>query len=228
MQRGGAWEPVAAALAERYPSRCLDPAGATREERVQEILAALTPGCVAVGYSMGGRLALDAALRDRGLLRALVLVGASAGIEDASERAARAEEDEALASWIERSPIADVVARWERNPVFATQSPDLVAEQRPGRLSHDPTVLASLLRSAGQGAMEPLWERLGALAVPVLAIAGEHDERYGAAARRIAEATGGNALVLAAAGHAPQLEQPGAFAVALLGFLDALPGTEPT
>ena len=219
MQRGSAWKRIAAAVAERYPSRCLDPAGTTRDERVGEILDALAPGAVAVGYSMGGRLALDAALRDPGRLGALVVVGVSAGIEDPAERVVRAEEDEALAALIERSPIEEVVERWERNPVFGTQSEALVAAQRPGRLSHEPAALAALLRSAGQGAMEPLWDRLGELRCPVLAVAGEHDERYSAAARRIAAATGGNALVLAGAGHAPHLEQPDAFAAALLAFL---------
>lgn len=222
MQRGAAWEPVAAAVAERYPSRCLDPRGATRDERVGEIVAALVPGSVAVGYSMGGRLALDAALREPGRMRALVVVGTSAGIEDAAERAARREADEELAAWIERSSIDAIVERWERNPVFYTQSPDVVAAQRPGRLSHDPAGLAALLRTAGQGAMEPVWDRLPSIGLPVLAVAGEHDARYVASAHRIAAATGGSALVLAGAGHAPQLEQPGAFAAALVGFLDGV------
>jgi pimeloyl-ACP methyl ester carboxylesterase len=105
--------------------------------------------------------------------------------------------------------------------VFATQPPGLVAAQRPGRLAHDPLELARLLRSAGQGACEPVWSRLHELACPLVALAGEHDERYAGAARRMAQlAPDGRARLIAGAGHAPQLEAPGATAEALLELLD--------
>src|SRR4051812_49080793 len=161
MQRGEAWEPVAARLAERYRCTCLDLRTWTFEERVEEILAAVAPGDAVVGYSMGGRLALHAALREPGHLGALVLVGVSAGIEDRVEREDRRRSDESLAEWMERRSIEEVVERWERNPVFETQAPELREWQRPGRLSHDPRRLAQLLRSAGQGALQPGGGRVG-------------------------------------------------------------------
>ena len=138
------------------------------------------------GYSMGGRLALHAALRDPGRYAGLVMVGASAGIEAPATRAARAEADEKLAAWMETQPIEQIVAVWERQPLFADQSDALVEEQRPGRLAQDPRALALLLRTAGQGALEPVWQRLDSLTLPVLAIAGVLDDRYADAARRIA------------------------------------------
>lgn len=209
-------------MAERYPSTCLDFRSHTLEGRIAEVRAALGPGDVAVGYSMGGRLALHAALRrPMPELGALVPVGASAGIEDEGERAARRGADEDLAAWIEAQPIAAVVRRWERQPVFASQPKALVAAQRRGRLSHDPVQLAMLLRTAGQGACPPLWERLAELRAPLLAVAGERDERYVAAARRMATlAPRGRAAVVPGAGHAPQLEAPEATAALLLDLLD--------
>ena len=149
-------------------------------------------------------------------------MGATAGIEDADERAKRRGADEELAAWIEEAPIEAVVDRWESQPVFADQPPELVAAQRPGRLRHDPRALAATLRSAGQGAMEPVWERLGALDLPLLAIAGERDERYadfGPADRR-ARSERACAAVVPGAGHAAQLEQPAAVAALVLDFLD--------
>src|SRR4051794_19273698 len=163
MQRGEAWEPVAARLAERYRCNCLDLGTWTFEERIGEILDAVRPGGAIVGYSMGGRLALHAALRQPDKLGALVLVGVSAGIEEHAAREDRRRSDESLAEWMERRSIEEVVERWERQPVFATQPPELREWQRPGRLSHDPRLLARLLRSAGQGASEPVWERLHTL-----------------------------------------------------------------
>src|SRR3990170_560697 len=120
MQRGDAWRPVAELLPERYPSRMLDHAEHSFEGRLREIADAGSGG-VLVGYSLGGRLALRAALRDPGAFAAVVTVGATAGIDEQPMRAARAEGDERLASWIEAAPIEDVVTLWERQPLFADQ-----------------------------------------------------------------------------------------------------------
>lgn len=221
MQRGDAWAPVAGRLAERYPSTRLDFGSHDFEARLGEIAAACPAGSVPVGYSMGGRLALHAALRDPGRYGAVVLVGASPGIEDEDEREERAAADAELAAWIESERIEAVVARWERNPVFGTQPPELVDAQRPGRLSHDPHDLARLLRSAGQAACPPAWDRLGELRCPLLAIAGERDSRYARAARRMAaQAPHGVAAVVPGAGHAPHLEDPAGTAALLGEFLD--------
>ena len=131
------------------------------EGRLAEI-AARGRGAVLCGYSLGGRLALRAALRDPSRYRGVVTIGASAGIEEPVARRARAEADARLAAWMETMPIAEIVAVWERQPLFADQSDALVEAQRPGRLSHDPRSLALLLRTAGQGALEPVWHELGA------------------------------------------------------------------
>jgi pimeloyl-ACP methyl ester carboxylesterase len=150
-----------------------------------------------------------------------VLVGTSAGIEDAADRAERRRADEELADWIEDHTIEEFAERWEAQPVFASQSPELVGAQREGRLSHDPARLAQLLRSAGQGMFEPRWRELELIDCPVLAVAGELDTKYADASYRIAErAKHGRARLIAGAGHAPQLERPGEFAGVLLDFLD--------
>ena len=215
MQHADTWSPIAAAVGERYPVRVVDFATWTFEERLGEIGA---DDAVVVGYSMGGRLALHAALRHP--FAGLVVLGASAGIEDPDARARRRAADEELAGWIETHAIEEVVDRWERNPVFASQPPELVAVQRPGRLAHSPSELARLLRSAGQGALEPIWDRLPELAMPVLALAGENDGTYRDAAGRIAALVpDGAAGVIPGAGHAAHLEAPDAVRDAILAFV---------
>src|SRR3954454_12961894 len=102
----------------------------TFEERIAELLAATEPGGAVVGYSMGGRIALHAALREPARFGALALIGVSAGVED---REARRRTDEELAAWIEAHTIEEVVERWERQPVFATQSSVVREQQRAGR-----------------------------------------------------------------------------------------------
>src|SRR5690242_365561 len=220
-QRGDAWGPVAERVAQSYRSFCVDFGSFTFDQRLSEIASRVDDGDAIVGYSMGGRLALCAALRRPAKFGALVLVGASPGIEDDTERRARKHADEELADWIERHSIEDFAERWEAQPIFATQPPDLVEAQRPGRLSHDPRKLAQLLRSGGQGAFEPVWNELERIDCPVLAVAGELDTKYADTAYRIAERVKhGRARLVAGAGHAPQLERPEEFAGLLLDFLD--------
>lgn len=223
MQRGSAWAPVAELLPERYPSVLLDHVQHTLTGRLEEIAAAAAgEGPTAlVGYSLGGRVAMRAALQHPERYAALVTVGAGAGIDEPGARTARAEADERMAAWMEAMPIEDVVSVWERQPLFADQSDALVDQQRDGRLSQDPRDLALLMRTAGQGAMDPFWFDLGRLDLPLLALSGSRDERYTSAARRIArEAPNATARVVEEAGHAAQLQQPAEVARLIVEFLD--------
>lgn len=159
-----------------------------------------------VGYSMGGRLCLHLALLHPELVRRLVVVGAHPGIEDDGERDARRQADEGRAATVERDGAQRFLHRWLDHPMFAGL-PD------PGPRQDDPVVLTACLRRLGTGAQEPLWERLSELAMPVLVLAGERDEKFVAIGRRTAEAVGDNArfAVVPDAGHAAHLEQPAAF-----------------
>jgi 2-succinyl-6-hydroxy-2,4-cyclohexadiene-1-carboxylate synthase len=220
MQRGDAWAPVAELLPERYPSVLLDHGEHTFDGRLREIAQA-GEGAALCGYSLGGRLTIHAALRDPGRYAALVTVGASAGLDEPGAREERRRADERMAAWMEAAAIEDVVPIWERQPLFADQSDALIEEQREGRLSHDPRGLATLLRTAGQGVLDPVWFDLGRIELPWLVLAGVRDQRYSRAARRIArEAPRARVELVAEAGHAPQLQQPRELARLLVEFLD--------
>jgi len=221
MQRGEAWAPVADLLSQRYPSVLVDHVEHDREGRLREIADAAPHGdAVLCGYSLGGRLSLQAALREPSRYRGLITLGSSAGLESQANRGQRQNADEQLASWMERSPIEEVVDVWERQPLFADQSELLVEQQRPGRLSFTGDQLARLLRTAGQGVTEPFWQRLPAFGLPLLALAGARDERYLAAARRMADLVpDGRAQAIEDAGHAAHLQQPDAVAARIERFL---------
>lgn len=172
-----------------------------------------------VGYSMGGRVALHLALARPDLVRRLVLVGATAGIDDEADRAARRAADEALAASIERDGVDAFLERWLANPLFATLPRDAAAVET--RRQNTAPGLASSLRHAGTGTQESLWERLPTLTMPVLLVVGGLDEKFGALAERMGAAWGGRAEIasIEGAGHACHLEQPDEFVDVVERFL---------
>ncbi|HST43190.1 MAG TPA: 2-succinyl-6-hydroxy-2,4-cyclohexadiene-1-carboxylate synthase [Conexibacter sp.] len=221
-QTGRSWDPVVAAMGERY--RALAPdlrghgaAAAARPvgfaEIAADVLALAPPRFALAGYSMGGRIALDLALRDGGAaqqrIERLTLIGASPGLRSDGERAARRAADEALAEEIVDGGVEAFARRWAEQPLFADQPPAVAAAAHAERLRSTPEGLAASLRGVGTGAMEPLWERLPRLRLPVTLIAGERDAKFRALAEQMAELLPDATLhVVAGAGHAVQLERP--------------------
>lgn len=177
---------------------------------------------ILAGYSMGGRIALAYALRDRRRLRGLVLESASAGIKDELERRRRMDEDEQRAATLERDGLPAFIQAWESQPLFASQAglePATRDMQRRLRLSGNARELAASLRAAGTAAQPWLGERLGALALPVLLITGGLDVKFAAIAQQmIAALPNGRWTAAEAAGHNVHLERPDFFASALGAF----------
>jgi len=173
------------------------------------------------GYSQGGRLALHVALAHRERVSRLVLVSATAGIEDDAERARRRAADEELADWMEADGrlMSEVADRWAAQPLFARQPVAVAEAARADRLSNEPRHVAAALRGIGTGAMAPLWQRLDELGeLPVTVLAGELDPKFVALGERLARALPGAELrIVPGAGHALALEAPAAVAAAIDG-----------
>jgi 2-succinyl-6-hydroxy-2,4-cyclohexadiene-1-carboxylate synthase len=171
-----------------------------------------------IGYSMGGRLCLHLALASPSRVERLVLIGTTPGIEDADERNARRASDDRMADDIERVGIPAFLDRWLSQPLFsrlASAEADIES-----RLTNTPDGLASSLRLAGTGTQPPLWSRLAQLAMPVLVMAGEHDTKFMAIGRRMADIIPDATLaVIGGAGHAVHLERPAQTCAAIVAWL---------
>ena len=182
-----------------------------------------------LGYSMGGRAALRAALRAPDRVAALVLESTSPGIADPARRAERRAADRALADEIERDGVPAFVTRWESLPLWASQHalpPSARARLRAQREANDAAGLANSLRGAGAGEDEPVLARLGAIGAPVLIVAGALDATYVAAAGEMARAFPHARLaIVPGAGHAVHLEQPDELTGAVLEFLRGVPAS---
>jgi 2-succinyl-6-hydroxy-2,4-cyclohexadiene-1-carboxylate synthase len=176
---------------------------------------------VYVGYSMGARYALAAALCRPDAVRGLILLGANPGIEDDAERADRARHDAELAAGVERDGVSAFVESWLDQPLFATLPHD--AADVEDRRRNSALGLASSLRHAGTGVQDVLWDRVRDIRVPVLVLAGEADAKFRMIGERLAAAVGAGATyaVVPGAGHAAHLEKPDDFARLVRNWLDA-------
>jgi 2-succinyl-6-hydroxy-2,4-cyclohexadiene-1-carboxylate synthase len=179
-----------------------------------------------LGYSMGARFCLHLALARPDLVRRLVIVSGTAGIDDPGERTERQRADEALAERLDPSgrgrpqdTVAEFVDRWVSNPLFGDVP--RAANGLDERKHNTAAGLASSLRLAGTGTQEPLWDRLGELSMPVVVLTGSRDTKFTALGRRMVEAIGTNASQVEIAGtdHAPHLQRPHAVATVVRTFL---------
>ena len=225
---GRLWDPVVARLdGERYRPLAPDLRGhGTAAARrpisfqacVDDVLGLAAHPITLCGYSMGGRIALQAALAAPERVERLVLVATTAGIDDADERARRRAADEALAAATEQGSIEAFADRWTAQPLFAGTPPQAAAVWRADILDNDPVALAAVLRGLGTGLMEPLWDRLGELRMPATVLAGEHDAKFRALGQRLADdLPSGELVIVEGAGHGIPREDPAAVAAAIAG-----------
>jgi 2-succinyl-6-hydroxy-2,4-cyclohexadiene-1-carboxylate synthase len=173
-----------------------------------------------IGYSLGARLCLQAALLHPERVRHLVLISGSPGIADEEAREERRSHDNALADALETSgDVEEFLVRWLANPMFAHLTPDqaeLLDRQR-----NTAAGLASSLRLAGTGAQRSLWGELPTLSLPVLLVSGANDPRFSSIASQMSSALPNAVLsLIPGAGHAAHLEQPGLTARVIGQWLD--------
>ena len=209
------------------PRGSLDPY--TMESCVAQVAGALDVLGIAqahvLGYSMGGRVGLALCTWRPERVRSALLIGASAGLEEAGARAARRREDEALAARIEREGLEHFVDWWMELPLFASQrrlGEEALARARTQRLSNRAHGLAQSLRGMGTGAQPALHARLPWVRVPILLVAGSLDAKFAGIASDLAgRLPNARAQLVPGAGHACHLEEPEAFLRIARRFFDA-------
>jgi 2-succinyl-6-hydroxy-2,4-cyclohexadiene-1-carboxylate synthase len=212
-QTAASWDTVRASLGPGVDAVAIDvPTGLGFVETAAAI-GELGGPAIYAGYSMGGRLCLRLALDRPDLVRGLVVISGSPGIVDAAERVARRDADEQLARDIERDGVDAFLAAWLRQPMFASL-PAGAAGLDARRAGNTVATLTHGLRALGQGAQEPLWNRLGDLEPSFLPVAGTLDEKYVDIAFEMARAVRRDVhpVLIGGAGHAVHLEQPDAVA----------------
>ena len=183
------------------------------------LIGELAAGSVLIGYSMGARIALHAALQPGSELKGLVLIGAHPGIVDTTERLHRQKTDAELADRILEIGVEMFLQEWLNQPMF-----EGVRElDHRDRLRNSSVGLAYALDTFGTGIQGVLDAELHHVNVPTLLLAGDRDVKFIDLAVRIRtrlkEAT---FETIAHAGHACHLEQPEETSRTIQVWLDRL------
>ncbi len=171
---------------------------------------------IVVGYSLGGRVALNFASQFSHLIAGLVLIGANPGLRDEGLRQERLRWEQELCERLRRDGVQAFMNYWQALPIIETQKriPENVWHRmQERRLISNAEGLIQSIRTMGTGRMTALWENLRGLNCPVLYCAGQEDEKYCAIGREVAELVPqGQFVSVPGAGHAAHLEAMGSSA----------------
>jgi 2-succinyl-6-hydroxy-2,4-cyclohexadiene-1-carboxylate synthase len=218
-----AWDPVVEHLdPQRYRPLPLDLVGhgdagcattpITFDACVEAVLAQSPERFSLCGYSMGGRIALCAALAEPERVERLILISCTAGIQDSTERAERRAADRALADELERTPFDRFIERWRSQPLFANEPPRARRLAVEDHFRNDPRALAAAMRGLGTGEMPPLWKRLGELTMPTIVVVGERDAKFDKLGNRMVNLLAHGTLEKISGGHGLPVENPAGIA----------------
>nr|WP_207190208.1 2-succinyl-6-hydroxy-2,4-cyclohexadiene-1-carboxylate synthase [Klebsiella aerogenes] len=168
-----------------------------------------------VGYSLGGRVAMNFACQPRAGLRGLIVEGGHPGLQDEASRQARLINDSAWAERFRREPLAQVFADWYQQPVFASlneaQRASLVALRR----RNNGATLAAMLEATSLAQQADLRPSLQARDFPFHYLCGERDAKF----RAIAQALAADTHIIHHAGHNAHRDNPEAVIACLAQIL---------
>ena len=198
------------------------------ERLIETLDAAGISRAALAGYSLGGRLALAAAIAHPHRFPAFIGISATAGIESPMERTTRLEADASLARRLREDSFASFLRDWWSLAIFDSPKKIPADEFLASRLTQNPAAMAEVLEAWSPGALPALWPELPAYPGTALLLAGESDSKYSLAARRMAEAfRSAQTQILPGCGHRLLEEAPQDLASSVAEFLPANFGIGP-
>lgn len=226
-QTAQSWTPVIRKLSDNFTCTIVDAPGHGNStdghlslQECGDAIAETIPKGTLVGYSMGARMALHAALQHPEHIERLVLISGTPGIETEAERLSRITSDNTLADHIETVGVHQFIEEWLSNSLFSGLSREMA--QIDERVKNRASGLAASLRFAGTGTQKPLWTELHQLQMPVLIVVGEDDDKFVSIGQRMAAAISHSTFeIIRHAGHTAHLEQVDVFVDTLVTWLQS-------
>ena len=178
---------------------------------------------ILIGYSMGGRAALNFAIKYPEKVKALILESATPGITGDNLRSQRVQNDEELSKFILNNPIEKFVEYWMNIDLFMSQKnlpPEIISKVRENKLKNNPVGLSNSLKGFSTGKMPPLFDRLSEIKAKTLLISGESDDKFTAINFSMEKYISNSGhKVIKSAGHNTHLENPEDFINEVNNFL---------
>ncbi|MEW6440502.1 MAG: alpha/beta hydrolase [bacterium] len=175
-----------------------------------------------LGYSMGGRIALEVALRCPEKVRGLVFANSGIGEPPGPEMQERRKIFVELLRQGDIDLISEMMAEASFSPGLKQRDPELFRKYKEIKKQNDPSDYLAIMEAIVSAIDAPV--DLGRLRCPALIIAGDRDGFMAlGTAEAMRKAIPGAELVVFPTGHAAALEAPAAFNAAVLKFLDGQP-----
>ena len=178
---------------------------------------------IIVGYSMGGRAALQFANKYPERIKALILESSTAGIENQKERVSRVRIDSELADSLTENGISKFVDQWMELPFF--QSLESLSDEEYSKIvfnkkNNSTTGLSNSLKGFSTGKMPSVWDRLSSFDFPTLLIVGALDRKYVRINKSMSEKFPNSELkIIPDVGHNTHLENKNEFIILVNNFL---------
>lgn len=159
-----------------------------------------------VGYSLGGRIALDYRINcPNPHLLGTILEGANLGLKSDMEKAERWQNDQQWAARFETEPLAEVLDDWYRQPVFADLSENKRSEFIKKRQNSNGKAIAAMLRATSLAKQPDFSAQIQQAQCDFLI--GERDHKF----RQMAETNQLNYRLISDAGHNAHQANPAEF-----------------
>lgn len=178
-------------------------------------------GLILVGYSLGGRLAVELALREGSPVKGLVLMSSRPGIPEAG-RDSRKRSDQIWSTQI-RADWEGFLGKWYAQPMFNPQkkTPEEYQALIQKRSANHPGHAADTLLHWSPALQQDRMPWLIDCPVPLLYIAGSLDKTYAEIAGTLrGKSSDRRVEILEETGHAVHLDNPQVCAAAIEQFLE--------
>lgn len=188
-------------------------------ELILEVLEAKSiEKAVFVGYSLGGRLALNFAKNNPKTVERLILISAHFGLENSAEKQERYQEDLKWANHLEHASFPAFLKEWYSRPVFQSLSrqPTTLGKLLIRRQFNNPLALARILPALSLAKQPTTLRCLQSLPMKKLLITGELDQKFKQIYQDVPDI---KKCYIANAGHAPHMENPRALLEHFYNFL---------
>jgi 2-succinyl-6-hydroxy-2,4-cyclohexadiene-1-carboxylate synthase len=209
LERVNLWKSPGAGFTEWTDAFCKEVANSMHEE-----------GQILMGYSLGGRLALHAYLKEPELWKGVVIIAADAGTSDQDAKRKHLQADQRWGEKFKAGDLEQVIKEWDALPIFGG-----LPNSAPRNLQKlDSVKVAACFDHFSKGKQEDLLPALKKVdSPPLLYLSGRQDLKYTKFGQHLeAECPALHHQIIPNAGHRLPWENPDGFVDTVQEFIHAV------